>query len=212
MSDVQTSKFKEFGSRKDIENYLQEMNAFLHNEKEFKVENVHGVDLGSYQDLKKVQKAMNKTNRDKAKLWDMVKDQPFTHRGVPTGVTVAQQKDPVLGMGDVRFSDLEPVKFRDPNTFFSKKEWEDYKKNKMDVYGDGRFVRRLNQLYKENYLKALRDNLGEPSKRLQEHIQNMSMEDFIKMNFTENNASIDFIYDRLTIHARVAELERVWRV
>jgi hypothetical protein len=113
-------------------------------------------------------------------------------------------------MGDVRFADLEPVTPRDPNSFFSKKEWEKYQKQKMEVYGEGNYLKKLNDLYKENYIKAMQNALGNESKKLQDYIRKMPMDKFMREAFTENNAHINFVYDRLSIKARVQELERVW--
>jgi hypothetical protein len=208
VTDVSTNKFKEFNSRKEINQYLKEMNSFLHNKKDFKVENVHGVEI-NYSDLKEVEKAVRKTNRQKSKLWDSIKDLPFKHRGIPTGLTLAQRKDPILGMGDVRFADLEPVKFN-VHSVFSQREWEHKKHRLLKLYGDGHYLHRLNELYKENYITALRNALGDDSKKLQEHIRSMSLEDFMRETFSENNAEITFVYDRLAIQTRIKELERIW--
>jgi hypothetical protein len=208
VTDISTNKYKEFNSRKEINKYLKEMNSFLHNKTDFKVENIHGVEI-NYSEIKEVEKALKKTNRQKEKLWDSIKDLPFKHRGVPTGLTLAQRKDPILGMGDVRFADLEPVKFN-VHSVFSQREWEKKRDKLLKLYGDGKHLQRLNELYKENYITAMRNALGDESKKLQEHIKSMSLEDFMRETFSENNAEITFVYDRLAIQTRVKELERIW--
>jgi hypothetical protein len=208
VTDVSTNKYKEFNSRKEINNYLKEMNAFLHNKKDFKVENVHGVEI-KYSEIKEVEKAVRKTNRQKEKLWDSIKDLPFKHRGRPTGLTLAQRKDPIVGMGDVRFADLENVKFN-VHSVFTPRDWEKKRDKLLKLYGDGNYLQRLNELYKANYITAMQNALGEDSKKLQQHIRNMSLEDFMRETFSENNAEITFVYDRLAIKTRVQELERIW--
>jgi hypothetical protein len=208
VTNVATNKYKEFNSRKEINKYLTEMNAFLHNKKDFKVENVHGVEI-NYSEIKEVEKAVRKTNRQKEKLWDNIKDLPFKHRGVPTGLTLAQRKDPILGMGDVRFADLEPVKFN-VHSVFTQRDWEKKKTKLLKLYGEGNYLQKLNELYKENYITAMQNALGDDSKKLQQHIKSMSLEDFMRETFSENNADINFVYDRLAIKTRVQELERIW--
>jgi hypothetical protein len=207
--DVSTQKFKEFNSKRQVTSYLKEMESFLHNEKTFTVENKNGVQM-DYQVLKQVQKDVKRTNKQKAKAWDQVKDLEFKYRGNPTGLTVKEQASPKVGYGDTRFADLEPIKF-DPQQFTTQKHWERRRDQLVEVYGGrANYLKDLNKLYRENYLKAMDDALGSDSKKLQKHIKKMKLNDFMVMAFTEKNAHINFIYDKLSQQARISELKNIW--
>jgi hypothetical protein len=210
---VSTQKYKEFGSRKEINSYLKNMEKFLHNKVDFDVTNAHGVQ-DHYSEIKKLERGIKKTNRDKEKLWDKVKDLPYLHKGVPLGegITVGMMRDPVVGMGLSRFADLDPTNIQPFWQFENKRDWENYKNKKIELHGDGEFLNKLNELYKDNYIKGLQKELGVSSKKLQQHIRDMSMEDFMIRSFSENNAHLHFIYDEMEHAAILAELMDLWDV
>jgi len=208
VSDVQTEKYQTFNSRKDIEKYLDKMGDFLERSADFKVKNEKDVEL-QYSDIKEIEKVLGRVNKQKEKQWEQVKDLPFTHRGKPTSMTVEQRANPIFGMGDPRFEGLKKVEF-DPNKFKSLKAFQNRHKEIMDVYGDGKYLNKLNELYRDNYLKAIDNNLGYAAKHLRAFIEKMPLRDFIQMYYTEGNADIGFIYDKLAVQSRVNELERVW--
>ena len=43
-----------------------------------------------------------------------------------------------------------------------------------------------------------------------EHIRRMGYDEFNRMFYTENNASISFLYDLTSQEGRIDELEKVW--
>ena len=206
---VSTVKPQEFGSRREVEKYLKQMDSFLQKKADFRVQTKKGTSL-NYGDVQEVEKVIRRVNRQKAKQWDAVKDLPYRHRGQETNLTVAQQANPTIGMGDPKFADLKMVKF-DVDRFRSESEFLKYKEDKEKLYTKD-FLKKQNELYRENYLKAMSNQLGETSRELQWKIQNMPIEDFIKMYYSENNAHINFVYDKLAAEARMEELERIWEM
>lgn len=206
---VETAKVESFNSRRQAESYVKKMSKFLEKKADFKVSNEKGAEL-RYSDITEVEKTVRRVNRQKAKQWDAVKDLPYKHRGKDTGLTVAEQANPRVGMGDPKFADFKPVVFN-PGRFRSQKELKDYKKNKEKLYSKD-WLENQNELYRSNYIKSMENNLGDMSKELQEHIKGMELADFIKQYYTENNAHINFVYDKLAVQARINELERVWKV
>lgn len=206
---VDTVKPTEFESRRDIDRYLKKMSKFLEKKANFTVQNNQGAEI-RYSEVQEIEKVIRRVNKQKKQQWDKVKDLPYQHRGVNTGLTVADQANPTVGMGDPKFADFKPLKFN-PNRFRSAKEFRDYARDKEKLYGKD-WLEKQNELYRNNYIKSMENNLGSPSKELQDHIKNMPLDDFIKQYYTENNAHINFVYDRLAVQARVNELERVWKL
>ena len=204
---VDTVKLKEFNSRKDINKYLKQMNKFLTKKADFKVENKHGANL-QYSEVQEVEKTLQRVNKQKKEQWNRVKDLPYMHRGKDTGLTVGQQADPVLGMGDPKYSDFKPMKVN-YGRFRTEKEFRQWAREKEDVYTND-WLQRKNELYRDNYIKSMENNLGHASKLVQDHIKTMDLDEFITQFFTENTAHIGFVYDKLTIDVRVEELSKVW--
>lgn len=209
VQDVQTTKPKEFSSRREVNKYLKEMNSFLEKKADFRVTNEKGANL-QYSEVQEIERTINRVNKQKREQWDKVKDLDFTHKGQPTGLTVGQQADPTVGIGDPKYQDFKPVKFN-IGRFRTEKEFRDWSKEKEKLY-DRDWLKRQNELYRDNYIKSMENNLGNASKGLQEHIKNMPLDEFIEKYYTENNAHINFVYDKLAVQSRVQELERVWGV
>lgn len=209
VQDVDTVKYKEFNSRREINSYLREMNQFLEKKADFRVTNEKGANL-QYSEVQEIERTIKRVNKQKENQWNQVKDLPYKHRGVDTGLTVEQQANPTIGMGDPKFSDFKPVKFN-VGRFRTEKEFREWVKEKEKLY-DRDWLKRQNELYRSNYIKSMENNLGHASKELQEHIRNMPLDEFIKQYYTENNAHINFVYDKLAVQSRVQELERVWGV
>lgn len=209
VQDVETTKFKEFKSRRETEKYLKQMSKFLEKSADFRVMNEKGANL-QYSEVQEIERTISRVNKQKKEQWNKVKDLDFTHKGTPTGLTVGQQADPTIGIGDPKYQDFKPIKFN-PSRFRTEKEFRAWAKEKEQVYSSD-WLDRQNNLYRDNYLKSMENNLGSLSKELQEHIRNMSLDEFITKYYTENNAHINFIYDRLGVQTRIQELERVWGV
>jgi hypothetical protein len=202
---VDTTRYNDFSSRKQIEKYLRKMDTFLDRKAEFEVKNERGAKL-SYSDVKEAKKEIKRINRQKERAFDQFKDLPYKHRGVPSGTTVGQQADPVLGMGNIRFSDLKKRIFN-PQAFESAKQLKKYIESAKNFD-----IEKQYRLYKENYLKALHNEFGWEGRHLFNHISNMSLKDFMQEYYTENNADIQFVYDEFARQIRIKELERVWGV
>lgn len=206
---VETVKYKEFNSRQEINRYLREMNKFLEKKADFRVTNEKGANL-QYSEVQEIERVIKRVNKQKKQQWDEMKDLPYLHRGKPTGLTVGQQANPEVGMGDPKFADFKPIKLN-LNRFRTEKEFRDWVKQKEKVYGKD-WLKRQNELYRDNYIKSMENNLGDLSRHLQERVRNMPLKDFIRQYFQENTAHINFVYELLAIKTKIKELERVWGV
>lgn len=206
--DVETTKYKEFGSRREINRYLKEMDKFLERTADFRVKNEKGANL-QYSEVQEIERTIGRVNKQKKTQWDRVKDLPYLHNGEPTGLTVGQQADPEVGIGDPKYNDFKPVKFN-VGRFRTEQEFRKWAREKEELY-DRDYLKRQNELYRDNYIKSLENNLGNASSHLQERVRNMPLDDFITQYYTENNAHINFVYDKLSIKSRVTELEKIWK-
>lgn len=205
---VETKLIKDFDSRKEFNAYKKQMESFLERDADFTVQNVHGAKV-DYSKIMDAEKVVRRINRQKQKQWETIKDLPITNRGYQTGMTVEDRANPVYGMGDVKYALFNPIDF-DPNKYEDSRALERRLNQIKKTYDKPNWLNNVNEMFRDNYILAMENNLGQPSKELQDHVKNMPIAEFIQRFYTENNAHIDFIYDLTTIHARVDELKRVW--
>lgn len=207
---IETKKISDIPSLKEFDRYFKEMNQFLERKANFKVQTSKGVEL-DYSDLHEYEKTIKRVNRAKEREWNRIKGEPFRHRGIDTGLTVEQVADPVFGIGDPRFSEYEKLRYN-PDRWRSKQEFERDLAKRKDLY-KGDWLKRKNLIYKQHYLDSFERKIGLRSPKataLFQTIQEMDIDEFIKVFRTENNAHIDFIYDDLEIEGKIQELERIW--
>lgn len=204
---VETVRYTQFNSRREINRYLKQMNQFLEKKADFRVTNEKGTEL-HYSEVQQIERTINRVNRKKQEQWNKYKDLPYKHKGEPTGLTVEQVADPDIGIGHPKFADFKPIKFN-PGRFRSEKEFRDWASDKERVYG-GDWLSRRNESYRDNYLDAVRNNLGNDGDELYERVENMPLDEFMTMYYTENNANIRFVYDKVARNSKIKELNRIW--
>ena len=209
---VETVKYADFSSRREIEKYIKRMSGFLDKKANFGVMTENDV-MMEYADVLDYEERIRKVNRNKATHWNKIKDLPFKHKGKPTGITVGQQADPIVGMGDARYSDFRDLNNR-VHMFRSSEELKNRITRMDELYGDmDQFTRKKNHLLRSNYLAGMRDqglDQLDRGRAVYEHIRRMGYDEFNRMFYTENNASISFLYDLTSQEGRIDELEKVW--
>lgn len=201
---VETVKFKDFNSRREIESYIRQMNKFLKRDSKVEVTNSKGATL-DLSLVKKAKKQIDRVNKIKEQAYNELMKEPFLDRGKPTGMTIAER-----GMfGDRRFVDFTPLTFN-VEKFRSNKELKNFVKKKDKTY-KGDFIQRKNELYQRNFQKALENVFGRfGSRKLRKIVRNMDNADFIKLYYQENLADIDFIYDFMETQIKKMELEELF--
>jgi hypothetical protein len=206
----QTVRYDQFNSRKEIEQYKKNMSTFLDKKANFGVMTDGGVML-EYSDVRELEKRIKKVNKRKTSEFDKIKDLPFKVRGQETNITVGQQADPEVGMGDSRFSEFRGLSFN-PHRFESNRELKK-RIDRMDELYKGNFVQRKQEFLRNNYLKGM-EEAGLLSMRkgqqIKTWIMEMSATEFNTMFYTESNASINFLYEKIAKKARLEELDHIW--
>ena len=209
---INTQKYKEFDSRRDIERYVKSMKQFLDRNADFKVSNNNGASM-QYSEIQEIEKRVISVNKQKKKQWNMVKDQQYKHNGHATNLTVEQQADPSFGIGDPHYAVFKPVELN-YQRFRSEKEFRDWAQEKKQVWTND-YMKRVNEMYKESYLKALENvfsDLGDEYTKLRKHINDMPMSEFINRYYTENLADIDFVYDKIEARKKLKQLHKTWEI
>lgn len=186
---AETVKFKDFSSRKEINSYIKKMSKFLDRKTDPSLTNLKGAEL-KRSVVKQAKKEIDRINQLKQAEREKYANEPFLDRGKQTGLTIAER-----GMfGDNRYTELKPLKFN-PHRFRDNKELKQWLGLKKKIY-KGDFIKRKNELYRDNYMKALINVFGKSeTKALRREIMNMDLDAFTKKYYQENLADINFIYD-----------------
>jgi hypothetical protein len=173
--------------------------------------NKHGVmrPISEINEIKKEYKRINKMKAERRKQLD---EHGIVYQGKIISVAEA------IKAGDKRFEDLAEIKFNYDSTFYrSNKDFE----NKMaelhkDYHGD--FLQRWDEELRNTYLKALKKKIGVYSELgtdytlLREHIENMNINDFMKLYYTREFANIVFLYDKAQAKDKLSKLLSEWEL
>lgn len=124
-----------------------------------------------------------------------------TSQGKPTGLKRGE-------MGSVRMKSLEPRKV-DFEKVKSSKEW-DKLVARVDKNLSDDFTLQKMERFKQNYIQGLENVFGEYGKDLIEKIKELSPEVIVKTFYSEQEASIDFIYDPIELAARYDVISGIW--
>lgn len=140
-------------------------------------------------------------NRELARQRKEAEFTEVTSQGKPTGLKRGE-------MGSVRMKSLEPRKF-DFEKVKSNKEWEKLV-SRVDKNLSDDFTLQKMERFKENYIQGLENVFGESGKDLIEKVKKISPEVIVNTFYSEQEASIDFIYDPIELAARLDVITGIW--
>jgi hypothetical protein len=112
-------------------------------------------------------------------------------------------------MGSERLNELRPKKF-DFNKINPGKEWEKFKASvEKQAAPAARDARK--DLFKENYLKALDSVYGEHAADIRSLIEALPADVIVDTYYREQEASIDFHYDKIEMDFKLEILGDIWQ-
>lgn len=111
-------------------------------------------------------------------------------------------------MGSIRSNSLKPTKFN-----FDKqhggKEWEERQESTRRMASNDYWVNRQEQ-YKDNYINALEREFGNLARDLIDHIKGLPASQVVDTYYSDQEATIDFIYDKAQQEEKLRALYAVW--
>lgn len=166
---------KEINTAKELNSFIKSLER-LNKNKEIKlITNEQGVTLTNYE-MREIKLKINKINRNRKK--EIIEMNPSTEKGT---------------MGSIKKNNLRPKNFN-----FNKMTKKDFEKFKQVLAKQSRsdFKDIQYKEYKENYLKAIKNNLGEIGDKLYELIDSkVSGEMLYKKYYDDPVLQLDFYYD-----------------
>jgi hypothetical protein len=111
-------------------------------------------------------------------------------------------------MGNTRTNELKPKQY-DFNKIKGGKEWklfvESVEKQVKSSYNDEK-----KQQYKDNYIKGLIRIFGDNANDLIETISKIPADKVVNIFYSDQEATIDFIYDPIELSAKLDVLTDLW--
>lgn len=204
--DVEPIKELREMSRAELNAYKEQISKFTRrgNVHYQLVKNEEGRTIGTKAEVQQVEREVRRINRIKEQNRKRRKAIQFLDRGKPVPKTTTHG----MGlMGETRFKEYG-LNFN-PRKIRNRSEFEEWTRRIEETYG-GDFIQRRNEQMKENYVTALDTVFGGRAKHIQEHVKNMSLDDFMEMWEQENLADIGYIYDRNELEERFVNISQIW--
>lgn len=166
------------------------------------VTNNEGVVTTQY-DLKEVELAVRRINREKQVRLNEINAIEATSRGQPLGLTRGQ-------MGTTEANHYRPTKFD-----FQKMDLESYEhfKGTISKMDNTMYFKNKDELLRENYLKGLVEVFGNTSevRELMADINALTIDEFKQKFYGDQEATIDFIYDPLAVEYKFNVIKNIFQ-
>lgn len=208
----------EFTSRKQFNDYLEQGEFNVHRNQHRYVKNQHGFVISRRQ-YNQMKRQDSKYQRKQRRQLEKIRSKKLKQMGEDTGFTVGDfDNDRTMGRDSLDYLKLRPFDFDSISDFRA----FEMKQRQIAQRSDPRFLLKKNQQFKENYLKSIREVLGaggdkeitpdEVGYKLHQHIESMSLEQFMDIYLTEYDISIGFIYSGNEQQAKVDRLHDIFGV
>jgi hypothetical protein len=208
-TDIQTKSMKDFNTRAEFNAYKEQMQSFLnpHNQN-YQYRKTKGGAVVTKKEYNETQRALKRINRIKDQETKKLRNKPFMQGKKPTMYTVGEQEKL---MGDIRFKENKPLKnkaeqFQDRESFL---DWA----NKLEKNYSGDWITRRNELYRDNYIKGLENVFTAHPERvaiLRQHLESMTLKDFMKVYYSNTVGNIGYIYLPNEQDNKLERIERVF--
>lgn len=189
-------------TRKDFNNKIREIRRFLDKGAEKPVTTASGKKTTKYE-LNELRIKTNAINRKRKQRLAEVQEKEVVVGSRKMGYKRGE-------MGSIRENELKPKVFN-PDKIKPGKEWDAFV-NSVEKQFKERYFSEKDELFKANYIKGLMSEFGDDEDVLEmiELIRKFSAEQVVEIFFSNQDASIDFIYDKLELAAKWERLQEVW--
>lgn len=203
---IKTKPIKEFGSRKEYNEFVKQSKNFIDRRNFRYVKNPHGVVLRreEYEQIKKDVENINRRNKRKLNKIDK---KTFTSRGKKTDTRVIDRRL----MLDPRYDYLRDMDFKKRwQTLQTAQDVENYAEKAANRARD-EYELETQNLFKNNYIKSLQNVFGSNANAIIEKVNEMSPEEFEQLYLTEDIVDFDFNYDdQIEVDSKLGYLNMIF--
>lgn len=203
---IKTKPIKEFGSRKEYNEFVKQSKNFIDRRNFRYVKNPHGVVLRR-EEYEQIKKDVEKINRRNNRKLNKVDKKTFTSRGKKTDTRVIDRRL----MLDPRYDYLRDMDFKKRwNTLQTAQDVENYAEKAANRARD-EYELETQNLFKNNYIKSLQNVFGSNANAIIEKVNEMSPEEFEQLYLTEDIVDFDFNYDdQIEVDSKLGYLNMIF--
>ena len=203
---IKTKPIKEFGSRKEYNEFVKQSKKFIDRRNFRYVKNPHGVVLRR-EEYEQIKKDVEKINRRNKRKLNKIDKKTFTSRGKKTDTRVIDRRL----MLDPRYDYLRDMDFKKRwQTLQTAQDVENYAEKAANRARD-EYELETQNLFKNNYIKSLQNVFGSNANAIIEKVNEMSPEEFEQLYLTEDIVDFDFNYDdQIEVDSKLGYLNMIF--
>lgn len=203
---IKTKPIKEFGSRKEYNEFVKQSKKFIDRRNFRYVKNPHGVVLRR-EEYEQIKKDVEKINRRNKRKLNKIDKKTFTSRGKKTDTRVIDRRL----MLDPRYDYLRDMDFKKRwKTLQTAQDVENYAEKAANRARD-EYELETQNLFKNNYIKSLQNVFGSNANAIIEKVNEMSPEEFEQLYLTEDIVDFDFNYDdQIEVDSKLGYLNMIF--
>lgn len=203
---IKTKPIKEFGSRKEYNEFVKQSKKFIDRRNFRYVKNPHGVVLRR-EEYEQIKKDVEKINRRNKRKLNKIDKKTFTSRGKKTDTRVIDRRL----MLDPRYDYLRDMDFKKRwQTLQTAQDVENYAEKAANRARD-EYELETQNLFKNNYIKSLQNVFGSNANAIIEKVNEMSAEEFEQLYLTEDIVDFDFNYDdQIEVDSKLGYLNMIF--
>lgn len=203
---IKTKPIKEFGSRKEYNEFVKQSKKFIDRRNFRYVKNPHGVVLRR-EEYEQIKKDVEKINRRNKRKLNKIDKKTFTSRGKKTDTRVIDRRL----MLDPRYDYLRDMDFKKRwQTLQTVQDVENYAEKAANRARD-EYELETQNLFKNNYIKSLQNVFGSNANAIIDKVNEMSPEEFEQLYLTEDIVDFDFNYDdQIEVDSKLGYLNMIF--
>lgn len=203
---IKTKPIKEFGSRKEYNEFVKQSKKFIDRRNFRYVKNPHGVVLRR-EEYEQIKKDVEKINRRNKRKLNKIDKKTFTSRGKKTDTRVIDRRL----MLDPRYDYLRDMDFKKRwQTLQTVQDVENYAEKAANRARD-EYELETQNLFKNNYIKSLQNVFGSNANGIIEKVNEMLPEEFEQLYLTEDIVDFDFNYDdQIEVDSKLGYLNMIF--
>ena len=203
---IKTKPIKEFGTRKEYNEFVKQSKKFIDRRNFRYVKNPHGVVLRR-EEYEQIKKDVEKINRRNKRKLNKIDKKTFTSRGKKTDTRVIDRRL----MLDPRYDYLRDMDFKKRwQTLQTDQDVENYAEKAANRARD-EYELETQNLFKNNYIKSLQNVFGSNANAIIDKVNEMSPEEFEQLYLTEDIVDFDFNYDdQIEVDSKLGYLNMIF--
>lgn len=186
-------------TRQDFNRVVRSAERFSKRGAESLITNEAGFAITKYE-KREVSYKLAVINRKRAEQLRRYEEMEVINQGKGTGIKRGQ-------MPSQRLAALKPKRFNWDK--MTRQHYEAFLKT-LNKQAFDKYTQEMDAMYKWNYIKALKQVLPPKYAYIIEKVKQMDPEEVIERFYTDQNATIDFIYDPVALNLKAEVLDKVW--